>query len=281
MDIKKLIAALSDKEVSDAFAASVLPTILTNIENTFSKLNVVIEKLQADCNCLILENDSLRTRVDEVEKLQQLQYDEHEKLVTENNKFRARLEALEVRRSEATSATPSAALHSRLDALESYTRVDNLIIKGLPESSYAEVATPAGDRAGGSGDTLASVLHLCENTLRVPVLPADISITHRLPKGRFDKHRPVIVRFTNCRVGDQIYTARRELSKVNRGQSDAIYINEQLTKANESLFASCRRLWKENKIAETWTWHGVIYAKTVRDQRTVKVLSVNDLPSLQ
>ena len=44
-------------------------------------------------------------------------------------------------RSEAKLTTESTVLRSQIDALEVYTRVDNLIIKGLPET-YSEAAQP-------------------------------------------------------------------------------------------------------------------------------------------
>jgi len=89
MDARKLIAALSNKDVTDAFAAAILPVIITTIDekmlDTVTELKSVIVSLREEVKSknivvdnLVAQNDSLRYR---------------------------------------------------LDALETYTRVDNLIIK--------------------------------------------------------------------------------------------------------------------------------------------------------
>jgi len=99
--------------------------------------------------------------------------------------------------------------------LETYTRVDNLIIKGLPET-FAEITTPSdnSDLRSNSNSTLNDVLHLCNDSLGIKVETDDNSITHRLPKGKFDQVRPVIVRFTNRRVPDQAYVVRKSYDTV-------------------------------------------------------------------
>ena len=82
------------------------------------------------------------------------------------------------------------ACETRMDLLETYTRVDNLIIKGLP-AVYSE-AVHASANTDSSGDpliensdtTMGVVLQFCENSLDVQVYPTDISIAHRRPKGK-------------------------------------------------------------------------------------------------
>lgn len=131
-------------------------------------------------------------------------------------------------------------LKSRIDEIEAYNRIDNLIIKGLPETSFAEVASADADQGENSDATLAAVLNLCENILQVKINSEDISITHRLPKGSKDNFRPVIVRFSNRRAKDRVYAARRSLRKANI--TSPVFINEHLTKLNGRLAASCRVL---------------------------------------
>jgi len=245
MDVKDLITALSNKDVTDAFAASILPTLMASIEEKFVSLSSSVQQLRNDYDSLLVENNILR------EENEQLRH-----------------------------ATES---HSaRLDALESYTRVDNIIIKGIPET-YAEathLSSESETSANNSDHLLSTVIDLCES-LHVQVQLNDISIAHRLPKGRSDQHRPIIVRFSNRRVRDKVYQARRELRNTNRGRSSPVYINEQLSKSNEQLFATCRQLWKNKQIAGTWTWHGVVYAKSLRDTKGIKILHPNDLDKIR
>ena len=150
----------------------------------------------------------------------------------------------------------------RLDLLETYTRVDNLIIKGLPEV-YAEAVTvgEAGPEAVSSDTTLEQVLHFVNTKLNVSIDAGDISATHRLPKGNKDKYKPIIVRFKSHRLRDTVYRARRNLRILATPGSESIYINEHLTKVNEHTFAHCRKLWKDKKVSGTWTWHGITYVK--------------------
>lgn len=209
----------------------------------------------------------------------------------------------------------NAELHKRLNAVESYSRIDNLLFCGLPES-YASVSrAPLGpvtrssatlrsdsdqsgsnrdiDQSGGdmmlSADqslqsesqesTLLAVINYCQNNLNIEVTPNDISAVHRLPKGKYDRVRPVIVRFSNRRVRDQIFTARRRMRPSRTESSSIVYVNEHLSKTNEQLFSKCRMMYKNKQVARVWTWHGTVCVKR-NDSRIVKVLSMDDLSNL-
>jgi len=242
MDARKLIVALSNKDVTDAFAAAILPAIITTIDE---KMSDTVTELKSVIDSLREEIKSTNIFIDN--------------LVAQNDSLRY-----------------------RLDALEIYTRVDNLIIKGLPET-FAEITTPHrittsenSDLRSNSNSTLNDVLHLCNDSLGIKVEAADISINHRL--GKFDQKRPVIVRFTNRHVQGQAYVAQKELRQVTH-QPHAICINKHLTKINEQFFSACRKLWKEKKIAGTWTWHGITYAK-MHSNRMLKITSPDDINKL-
>ena len=213
----------------------------------------------------------------------------------------------------------NAELHKRLNAVESYSRIDNLLFCGLPES-YASVSrAPPGpitrssaslmsepshsssdnDQSGTNRDishsggdamlsadqsesqetTLLAVINYCQNNLNIEVTPNDISAVHRLPKGKYDRVRPVIVRFSNRRVRDQIFTARRRMRPSRTESSSIVYVNEHLSKTNEQLFSKCRMMYKNKQVARVWTWHGTVCVKR-NDSRIVKVLSMDDLSHL-
>lgn len=209
----------------------------------------------------------------------------------------------------------NAELHKRLNAVESYSRIDNLLFCGLPES-YASVSrAPLGpitrssatlrsdsDQSGSNRDidhsggdmmlsadqslqsesqesTLLAVINYCQNNLNIEVTPNDISAVHRLPKGKYDRVRPVIVRFSNRRVRDQIFAARRRMRPSRTESSSIVYVNEHLSKTNEQLFSKCRMMYKNKQVARVWTWHGTVCVKR-NDSRIVKVLSMDDLSNL-
>ena len=168
---------------------------------------------------------------------------------------------------------------SRIDQLEEYTRIDNLIIKGIPEDYSTAVKGFVTSSESGTvvnrenpDTTLASVLQFCQSTLQIDVTAADISVTHRLPKNLNDKYQPIIVRFTNRRARNLVYASRQRLKSIH-STTGPVYINEQLTRKNDRLVASCRRLWKNGKIAGTWTWNGLVYIKHLSPNggRTLKV----------
>lgn len=255
MDVKKLIEALRNKDVVDAFASALQPTILvtmTDLKSSIDELRKEIITKDSIISCLSVEVNTLKEENDNL-------------------------------------STSLANCRDRLDLLETYTRVDNLIIKGIPER-YAEAAATnasVGIMANNSHQqqwqpdensdtTMSLVIDFCSNTLGTDIQLSDISIAHRMPKGKHDKMRPVMVRFTNRRIRDTVYRARRKL----RG-SNAIYINEHLTKQNDELFLNCRQLKKQRKVHSTWTWHGISYVKCSESSRAIKIANQADLDKLR
>jgi len=249
MDIKKLISALSNREVTEAFVAALQPTILAsihdlkvtidNLRDEIAAKDVIITNLKSEVDCLRNDNSSLSKSLSNCE--------------------------------------------TRLDLLETYTRVDNLVIKGLPEMLSEVVAANTntvssdGPLGENSDTTMTAVLQFCDNALGVQLRPEDISIAHRLPKGKNDRTRPVMVRFSNRRSRDAVYVARRSLHSA--GMKD-MYINEHLTKHHEQLFAACRKLRKEKRIHSTWTWHGITHVKLSQTSRMIKIQSDDDISKL-
>src|SRR6218665_2307003 len=59
--------------------------------------------------------------------------------------------------------------------------------------------------------TEALVTKFWNDNLKIPVIASNISIAHRLPRGKFDKHRPIIVRFTSRRMREKVYCARNQV----------------------------------------------------------------------
>ena len=145
MDVKKLVLAISNKEVV-AFVTALLPDFRSMVDEILREKDVVISELQDNMKLLTTQNTVLR---------------------------------------------------SRIDAVEFYTRVDNLVIKGLPET-YSEAAQPPSATESESATvrngntTIASVVQFCNTQLNIEVSPMDISIAHRMPKGRSDDTRPIM-----------------------------------------------------------------------------------------
>lgn len=170
-------------------------------------------------------------------------------------------------------------LETRVEQLEAYTRVDNLIIHGIPES-YAEKTTAGitADTVPGESvqNTESAVLQLFSEKLSLNLSPADISVCHRLKKlNQKAPFRPVIVRFTNRKARSAVLAAKKRLRQ--RQDCGGIYINEHLTNAAGKLFATAREVLKNRKIGSAWTWNGRVYIKLLDEQTILNIKSAADL----
>jgi hypothetical protein len=163
----------------------------------------------------------------------------------------------------------------RLESMEAYSRLDNLIIKGLPETSYAEHATHGSASADESlhveshSAVESTVISFCRDSLHIDISPSDISTAHRIRAGGKDKVRPVIIRFTNRRIRDAVYRAKKLLKTATK----PIFISEHLTKMSSELFYESRKLLREKKIHSTWTHNGQVFVK-VSANSTAKPLLI-------
>ena len=229
-----LIEALQDQRVVEALGKVLAPVIAKSIEGTIAPFLKQLEELNATVKGLKADNARLTTRCQgSEENITRLQ-----KIVNDQNR--------------------------RLDDIETYSRSDNIIIKGLPERSAAERASdapPLDDNKRSLQDSYESVeataLNFFNMTLGVNVQPTDLSVAHRLKAGPKDKIRPIIVRFTNRKARIAVLRAKKSL----KGSNDQIYISEHLTKAASDLFFKARNLLREGKIFGTWTQNGQIYVK--------------------
>ena len=188
--IDDLIEALSSPRVSDAIFKCIKPSLSLAIDEAINKfiapLQKTIETLKKDAVKTATETLALTETVARVEQ--------------ENVCLRQLVDAQGV----------------RVEEMERYSRRDNLIISGLPEGSYAEAATNANDdtpepNTESSLATEKSVLKLFRETMGLQLTADDITVAHRLKKGKKDTHRPIIVRLVNKRTRDTILKAKKSL----------------------------------------------------------------------
>lgn len=225
-----IIEALLDPRVNEALCKSLSTMIALTIEETLTRK---FGKLFEDVKILQRQNDSLKKVTTD--------------LKVENDK-----------------------LCKRIDELETHSRCENLVIRGLPETSYAERAS--GGATGGAPTTANTVsvaesnlavenaiISLCRDRLGVMVSPTDISAAHRLQKGTKDTTRPILIRFTNRKARDSVYFAKKALRNDTSG--DKIYISEHLTKDAGDIFYEARKMVREKKLFATWSSRGVIFVK--------------------
>lgn len=105
------------------------------------------------------------------------------------------------------------------------------------------------------------VLNLYHDCLGLKVGESDISFAHRIPCRKKDKHRPIIVRLSSCRVKNSILAARSSL-RVSSARPDSalICINEHLTKKNAHIYARTRNMLRKKKILATGESSGSVFS---------------------
>lgn len=234
INIEDLSEAILDSKIVESLAKALSPLITLSIEE-----------------CLSTRLSALASQLDDIKRSHSALAVHADELTKENVSLRKQLKDHA----------------SRLDDLEAHSRADSLIIKGLPEQSYAESATMSSSSLSDAPNSASAnptsylavestVISFCKDTLKVDVSTSDISSAHRLRVGPHDKVRPIIVRFANRRKKDEVYRAKKTLKNHSN-----IYISEQLTKSASSLFFEARKLLREKKIHSTWTQNGVVYVK--------------------
>jgi len=174
-------------------------------------------------------------------------------LIQENEKQSVRIAQLECKLQAATD---------RVEALEAYSRRDNLIITGLPAGNYVEaVVTENTNREESPGlpntSVERSVLKLFNEQLGVSVQPTDISVAHRL-KRQGDSAPTTLVKFTNRKAREAVYAARRKLREYHQMR---VYINEDLNKNTADLFRKAHQLVRSKVIFSTWTAACTVFIK--------------------
>jgi len=155
-------------------------------------------------------------------------------------------------------------LRTRLDDMEIYSRLDNIVIHGLPEKSVTSESTLLKGshhlQETATQEATSAVLDLCRNELGLALSESDISIAHRLPGKGKGSHRPILVKFATRRSRNLVYSARRSLHQLPAGRR--IFINEHLTKLNATIFAQARKLVRDKKIFSTWSSGGHIFIRS-------------------
>ena len=164
----------------------------------------------------------------------------------------------------------------RVETIDRESRSKNIIINGLPNTSFVE----AGSADGQDGDNITNmavaktVCKLFQDKLNVTVPLEDISSSFRMKKGPKDKERPIMVKFANSNTKESVMRAKKELGKNNI----PIFISDHLTKAAAEIFAKARALVKGKKLHAAWSFSGLVYVKVNPTARATIIKSLNDLP---
>ena len=118
---------------------------------------------------------------------------------------------------------------------------------------------------GATENTDGQIISLVNDAMKLspPLQAHDIARSHRLGAPREGgRPRPIIVRFVSDKARDAVYRARSGLKVYNSQNRDApVFVNDDLTNRRAKLAFDCRKLKKEKKIADTWTYNGKVVVK--------------------
>ena len=197
---------------------------------------------------------------------------EYEKLLQTNRKQESEIISLK----EQSTALENKQIKDTelLDAVEQYSRRQNLEIKGVP-IVYGE-------------DTNKIVVEVARS-LNVDISTDDISTSHRLPvstkreKNDDSTSTPIIVRFVS-RV--KIYanwklTRQLDMKKFGIKGTTNLFINKNLTLLRKRLFWKTKQKVKEAGYKYIWTSNENIFVRKVDEANPIAVNSEKDLNLIQ
>lgn len=172
-------------------------------------------------------------------------------------------------------------LECRIEDLEQYTRMEDVIISGLTTRpwSYARAAA-GGNKDGEDASTEEKqtlerqVINFLESK-NITIERNSIAACHILPR-KDDKAKPaIIVRFVNRKHKTELLMQGKKL------KGSAVYMNEHLTKKNADIARQARYLRKQNKIKATWTRNCKVMIRlngsTPEEAKTITVRNLQDL----
>ena len=249
----------------------------TDLTGIWSALN----KIQRNTDELLKENRALRNLYNDLQKSLEFHISKVESLETKNKALETEVKSL--KRTIRTTKEQIDGLNqeidelsselgfaiNQIDDLEQYTRKYNLEIHGIAESPDENVAE--------------KIIKLA-NVVNVHITNNDIDICHRMSTRRTDIHKPIIVRFKSYKAKSELYKARKHLRSVSLNNyfrnTDAVYINENLTTYRRDLFAKVRKVKKDQKWQSAWTVDGKIFIKKAQGDQAIRIYEAEDLKNI-
>ena len=158
-----------------------------------------------------------------------------------------------------------------LENLEQYGRRDNLEFIGIPQQP---------------NENTNEIIKKLVKKLNITLNDRDISISHRLQRNIGSKnpenndHPPIIVRFTNRAIRNEIYKKRNCIQQISNFEiqgMEKMYINENLTNFRKQLFNMARKLQKEHEYKFLWTNQCQILVRKNAEASALKISTIEDL----
>ncbi len=170
-------------------------------------------------------------------------------------------------------------LERRIDELEQYTRMEDLIISGLETKHRTYASTVARDR-GGEGalpeelQTLEKQVIKFFESQNMIIQSDNIVACHTLPRRNSGAKPAIVVRFVNRKHKAELLRQAKKL------KGTGVYLNEHLTKKNADIARCARILRKQNNIQATWTRNCRVMIRLNGTPEEAKVYAIREFKEL-
>lgn len=165
------------------------------------------------------------------------------------------------------------ALDTRVNDLEQYSKLNNLIVHNLPESpkeNIIDVVKHIGDKIG------------------VPIRPDDVDMAHRLKSNNLDNKHPrtIVVRFISRLTKDKFLTSFKQNKNMSTGTlqftgpDQKIFISEHLSQFNSKLYKDSRDILRQKGFKYVWTKNCRIFARKDDTARIKLIQCQEDIQKL-
>lgn len=160
-------------------------------------------------------------------------------------------------------------LECRLNDIEQKEKAKNIVVSGIPEQENKTVKEVVNKLITGMG------LQLHES---------DILDCYRIKTEK--NMKPIVVKFKDDVTKQKVIKQRRQIKSISTracrfdGADHTIYINDELTKANQILFTKVREYKRTNHYKHAYYVNGKIYLKKTEDSRPIRIISEKNLEDL-
>ena len=176
-------------------------------------------------------------------------------------------------------------LEARVEAMEQYSRVDNIVISGFKPnySSYSRAVAYDQDSENHEHAVEQEQSSLEDQIVGflqdndIPIDKSQISACHTLPASTAGSPKPVVIRFVSRKSKTAVLKNSKNLRDLDIVPK--VYINEHLTHKNAEIAKKARQLRRQKKIENTWTRNCKVFVK-VKIGGNSKVMAIKSIDEL-
>lgn len=208
-------------------------------------------------NAILEEVRAVKVTVDKTQETIEVFASDISKLKAENAECKSKIEEL---------SNQNRMLSEQVNELEQYSRIDNIIISGVPYEP---------------NENIQEIVTSIAKNLEVEINEHDINAVHRLSANK-DKIPSIIVRL-NSRMKKQklIQNSKRKRlhgKNLNMNPAVPIYVSEHMSANTMSIFRKAMELKSQGAISYAWVKEGKIYIRENENDPARRIKDIQDLP---